>query len=330
MTEMRTTLAIAMSALLLAGGAAMVPVLAAPGPAQEDPGAAPIEPGQRLMGVVAVTDAELTADVEERSYGIAIANATGDPNRLAGLVAERVANASARLDAIESRLDALTAALESGEISEGRYRAEVAPLEVQRRSLRRSLGLSANATEGLPADLLSMHGIDASAIETLRERARDLDGRNVSQIARSIAGSHAGEPPGGRPNLSAIVANRVATTVDRVASVDDVNQAILEAGRLVDRAERQVERVERLIQRRPAPEEAHDLVQSARESLQEANRTFADARSALAAGDRSSAHELAVQAAQAAGDAIVTAEEAMEALRGPPEEPPGGGPPDGR
>lgn len=327
---MRTVIVVAVVALLIAGGAAAVPVFAGVGPAQEDPTPTAVAPGERLMGVVGVTDVEMTAEVEERRFGLAIANVTGDPGAIAELVAERVPNVSDRLATIEERLTALRDAREAGTISEGRFRAQVAQLEAQRRSLERALEMSVNATAGLPEGELAARGVNRTALEQLRSQARDLGGPDVSQLARSLAGPNLGDPPGQRPNMSELVGKGIDASIDRIGERGEADQAVAEAERLVERASRQVDRTQRLIDQRGGGEVAIDRLDAATESLQTAETTLASAREALDAGNRTAALDRAVTAAEAAGEAIVTAEEALEAIRGPPDDPPGRGPPDDR
>ncbi|MFP4591006.1 MAG: hypothetical protein ACLFM8_06050 [Halobacteriales archaeon] len=328
MTEMKAPLAVVVVAVLLAGMAAAVPVLAAPAPAQTDDVAVDVAPGERLMAAVGTTGGELDADVSERAYGVAVAEAAGDHDALADVVGARLANASDRLAAVESRLAELETALEEGSISAGRFQAEVARLEAERRSIERMANLSAAATAGIPEAHLADRGINASAIDQLRERANDLDGRNVSRIARSIAGAGAGEPPGHRPDLRERVGAGVDRAVDRVNESGDAEAAIDGAARLVDRAAQQVDRAAHLLEVRGG--EAGSL-DAARDRLDAARTALASARNATSDGDAQTARERAADAATAAGEAIVLAQEAIDAVRGPPGSPPGdppGGPPD--
>ncbi|SFC42383.1 hypothetical protein SAMN05444422_10886 [Halobiforma haloterrestris] len=153
-----------------------------------------IAPGERLSGVVAVQDAELSGEVSERAYGVKLAQAETDEAK-AAVVDEQVEDVDERLTAIEERLEELEAAREAGEISHGQYRAEVAKLAAERATAER-LAEGANATASdLPADLLEERGVDAEAIGELRERADELNGSEVSEIARSIAGEGVGQPP---------------------------------------------------------------------------------------------------------------------------------------
>ncbi|MFP4628575.1 MAG: hypothetical protein ACLFMX_06270, partial [Halobacteriales archaeon] len=92
MTEMKAPLAVVVVAVLLAGMAAAVPVLAAPAPAQTDDVAVDVAPGERLMAAVGTTGGELDADVSERAYGVAVAEAAGDHDALADVVGARLAN----------------------------------------------------------------------------------------------------------------------------------------------------------------------------------------------------------------------------------------------
>jgi hypothetical protein len=72
-----------------------------------------------------------------------------------------------------------------------------------------------NASRGLPADLLESKGINATAIQTLKERAGELGGPQVAAIARGIAGP--GAAPGDRVPENA---NR-GQAPDRNATAED-------------------------------------------------------------------------------------------------------------
>lgn len=157
-------------------------------------------PGERLSGVVGVGEAELEGDLDERTFGIQVANASTQEAQ-ADVVADRLADVEQRLAALEERKATLDQRRADGEISEGKYRAEVSKLAAETQTTKRMINQSAQVNEKLPADLveerLAQRGINASAIQTLSERANELSGPEVAEIARGIAGPNVGDTPAG-------------------------------------------------------------------------------------------------------------------------------------
>jgi len=153
-------------------------------------------PGARLAGVVAVGDAEAEAAVEDRAFGIRVAQAASDGDR-ADVVGDRLSDVESRLAALEATHGDLRAARDNGSMSEGEYRARAAKLAAQSQALERAANQSATVASGLPATLLESRGIDVTAIRTLADRADQLGGEEVAAIARSIAGGAVGTHPAG-------------------------------------------------------------------------------------------------------------------------------------
>jgi len=153
-------------------------------------GNASVAPGERLSGVVGVQEAEIEGEVDERTFGIRVAQAATNESR-ADVVAQQLRDIEQRLNETEQRKQALEEARANGSISEGKYRAEVAELAARTQTAKELTNESANATQGMPADLLESKGINVTAIQTLQERAQQLTGPEVAEIARSIAGNAA-------------------------------------------------------------------------------------------------------------------------------------------
>jgi len=158
---------------------------------------ASIAPGERLSGVVGVQEAELDGEVEGRAFGIKVAQPATNESR-ADVVADQLRDVEQRLNETEQRRQELEEARENGSISEGKYRAEMAKLAAQTQTAKELTNRSENASEGLPAELLESKGINASAIQTLKDRAEQLTGPEVAEIARSIAGN--ASPVGAGPS----------------------------------------------------------------------------------------------------------------------------------
>ena len=193
----RTAALFAVLALVVAGvavpAAGSAPV--STGPAEQmdasNDSSEPAAPGARLAGVVAVQGAEVRSEIDGRAFGIRIDMADSNGSK-AAVVADQVADVERRLDDLEARRQALEAARENGTVSRARYDAEVATLSARSFALNQQLARTAAVSATLPADVLSAHGVNASAIDALRTEARGLTGPEAAEIARSIAGPGAG------------------------------------------------------------------------------------------------------------------------------------------
>jgi ferritin-like metal-binding protein YciE len=152
---------------------------------------ATVTPGEQLSGVVGVQDAELEGEVQSRAYGSRIANASGNDSR-AAVVAEQLGDIEQHLTELEQRGQALDEARENGSMSEGQYRARIARLAAETQTVERLANQSNATVQDLPAKSLEAKGLNATAIKTLSERASELGGPEVAEIARSIAGENVG------------------------------------------------------------------------------------------------------------------------------------------
>lgn len=157
-----------------------------------------VAPGERLAGVVGVQEAEFDGDIAERAFGLKVAKAASDEAK-ADVVGEQVADVESRLDDLEERADDLERARADGEISEGQYEAEMAEVAAEKETAKRLSNRSATTARELPADLLESKGIDADAIQALQDRADELGGEEVAEIARAIAGPDVGKEMSGGP-----------------------------------------------------------------------------------------------------------------------------------
>lgn len=157
-----------------------------------------VAPGERMSGVVGVGEAELGAAHQQRAFGLQVAQAASDEAR-ADAVAEQLTDAEQRLAELEQRRAELEAARENGEISDGRYRAEIARIAAQTEAVQ-SLGNQTGQVAGrLPTELLEQRNVSAERIQQLSSRANNLTGPEVAEIARGIAGNGVGEIPRGPP-----------------------------------------------------------------------------------------------------------------------------------
>ncbi|WP_226004615.1 hypothetical protein [Natrinema salinisoli] len=185
-------LVVAMVAVPLAAAS-----VASNGSAQDDTesGNESIKPGEQFAAAVGVQNAEVEGDVSERAFGVRIANAETNETK-AAVVAEQYEESEARLAELEDRLEALNESREAGEISEGRYRAEVAKTTAEMRTIERQAATAETTAAGLPDDVLADRGVDVDSIRALRDRAGDLGGPDTAAIARSIAGNDVGQSMG--------------------------------------------------------------------------------------------------------------------------------------
>ncbi|WP_372479895.1 hypothetical protein ACAH01_00585 [Halomicrobium sp. HM KBTZ05] len=149
-------------------------------------------PGEQLAGVVGVQGAEIDGEVETRAYGIRVAQSESNDSK-AAVVGQQVADVEQRLDELEQRRETLEAARENGSMSEGQYRARMARLAAETRTAERLANQSNETAQSLPAETLEANGVNATAIQTLRDRADQLSGPEVAAIARSIAGANASD-----------------------------------------------------------------------------------------------------------------------------------------
>jgi hypothetical protein len=148
-------------------------------------------PGARLAGVVAFQGAEVEGEVEGRAFGNQVARANWNGSK-AEAVADRFEELTRRMDELRERKRALAEARENGSISTARYRAELAALAARTTAVERQANQTEAATRDLPTDVLESKGVNATAIERLRNDSRQLTGPETAAIARTIAGPGAG------------------------------------------------------------------------------------------------------------------------------------------
>ncbi|QRV13367.1 hypothetical protein JMJ58_10280 [Haloterrigena salifodinae] len=192
---MNRTTSIALAAILVVAAVA-VPFAAASatssGGAQSetdaDDGTESIEPGAQFAATVGVQNAELEGNVSERAFDVRIANAESNATK-AAVIAAQFNETDRRLTELEDRLEELNESREAGDLSEGRYRAEVATTVAEMRSLERRADAAETAAAGVPEPTLADHGVDVESIRRLRDRAGELGGPETAAIARSIVDS---------------------------------------------------------------------------------------------------------------------------------------------
>lgn len=296
-------------------------------------------PGEKLSGVVAVQGSELDGEMRERTFGARVASAETDAAK-ADVVADELGDVEQRLSELEQRKEELQEARENGEISEGKYRAEMAELATEIENARRMANHSERVASDLPADVLEEEGINVTAIQTLKDRAENLSGPEVAEIAKSIAGDSVGKSIAEekRPEDIEGIGNRSegpgdgapgddagddrgddragddggddgdASEADASAAIDSAERRYEEANETVARAERQA----------GDDDESQAALERAQDNLTAAEDALADAREAADRGDYAEAIEHAEAALDYADAAMEHARDARDGGGGAP------------
>jgi len=192
---MRRTIPAVLALVLVVSTLAAVPVMGqqdTQAAETESNGTATAAPGASFAGAVGVQGAELNGDVQTRAYGVALDRANSSEAR-AAIVAERLNSTDDRLAELEARQQALDRARGNGSTGDAVYRARVAELYAEGQTVQRVLDRSNATVRGLPAEARAAHGLDASAVQPLSQRASELTGPETAAIARDIAGRSAGQ-----------------------------------------------------------------------------------------------------------------------------------------
>jgi hypothetical protein len=154
-----------------------------------------VSPGAQLSGIVGVGEAELSGEVESRAFGIRVAQAASNESK-AGVLKDQLNRTGQRLEEIEAQRAELKNASENGSISQGEYRARLAKLHAESQTIK-NIANQTNKTAGdLPEKTLEANDVNTTAIRTLSDRAKNLSGPEVAEIARGIAGNDVGRSAG--------------------------------------------------------------------------------------------------------------------------------------
>lgn len=266
-----------------------------------------VSAGEQLSAVVGIQETELGGEIEQRSFGIRIANAASNDSK-AEVVGETVGNLQERLADLRGEKQRLREARDNGSMSQGQYAARMAELSAKTESLRQLATQTENASSELPGEVLREHGVNATAIQTLRQDAANMTGPTVAEVARSIAGPGVGNSSVGMQGPSENVtegtdgeAGNAAADVERAATT-------------VERASDSVERADELVTGEQT--DAADTLETAKTHLDDANATLEEARAALEAGNDAEAAALAEQALKQASDAEKHAQTAFDRAGG--------------
>ena len=153
-------------------------------------------PGEQLGGVVGVQAAAVDGELDDRTFGQQLANADSDEAR-ADLIDARLNEIERRIGDHENRATELRERREGGEISEGRYRAQLARLEAEQANTERTVERANDTARGLPAGVLENRSINTDRIDELRRNASQLGGPETGEAARGIAGENVTAPMAG-------------------------------------------------------------------------------------------------------------------------------------
>jgi len=171
----------------------------------EDPRA-----GAHLAGLVGVQDSELREAVDDGTFRARFADASSSRER-ARLLDDRLNASLDRLDALESRLQALDRARENGSLDGSAYTARRAAVSAEARAVVRD----AEQLAALAADLPPALRRDLPArIESLRSHAVDLRDRTVSSAA-------ALGPTDDDPGVGPFTLTEVREVIERGVGVPD-------------------------------------------------------------------------------------------------------------
>ncbi|MFC7135695.1 hypothetical protein [Halobaculum litoreum] len=185
----RTTVLLVVAALVVAG----VPATAAFAQETTDE-----EPGATFAGVVGVQGAEVEGEVQGRALGQQLASAETNESR-AAVVASQTDSIRAQLVDLRERREDLRERYRAGNMSRGEYRAKLARVVAQTRTLEARLNTTAEAADGLPEETLRERGVNAAAIAELRSNASNLTDGEAAEAARGIAGKGTGQGLAGEP-----------------------------------------------------------------------------------------------------------------------------------
>jgi predicted nucleic acid-binding Zn-ribbon protein len=315
MMRRKTLLALAVLAVtLVAAPAAAMASGNAATPALDTQSTDSVAPGERLASVVGMQGAEVDGEMEERTFDVRVRGAGSNTAR-AAVVADQINDTEARLQELEARRAELEEARENGSITEGEYRARMAQVAAETRTVERMANASENASQGLPADVLEATGVTADALQSLRDRAGNLSGPEVSEIARSIAGADAGASMADeRPDAATGSENGGADAANETDRGGDSGNATADdATTAVDRARENVTRAESALDRtREQVDSGSDALDRAEANLSRAQNALDAAQTAAESGDEEAAQSHAADAQTYAEAAVEHAETALD------------------
>ncbi|EMA65278.1 hypothetical protein C461_14318 [Halorubrum aidingense JCM 13560] len=147
--------------------------------------------GQQLATVIAVTDDEVSSDVESSSLDAALENAT--ESERASILTERSSTLRERADDIVTEQRAARVAYEDGNITRGEFAQRLAVLAGEARTVDRGFErVDAHAADVSELELRAAE-YDRSANEAARQRLNRVTGTGASALLAQYTGERAGE-----------------------------------------------------------------------------------------------------------------------------------------
>lgn len=171
----------------------------------------PVTMGTHISTFMQAQTAQTNGAVENGMWVAAYANASNESVKHE-LVEHRLLALNDSIDDLLQERRALKAAYRSGNLTRTEYRIELATITGQIAAI--SQGINHAGVRGLTV------GVNESRLDDLRNRAHDLAGSEVSQLARNLTGDHG--PPGPE---GAFAGNRTTGGGDQGANGPRGNQS---------------------------------------------------------------------------------------------------------
>ncbi|MGM0398382.1 MAG: hypothetical protein ACQEQY_05250 [Halobacteriota archaeon] len=207
---MKRTLTVLLTVAMLVAAAAPAVAMAAPTasdatgdpvadtttvPDESDENAADdTPPGAMLAGSIGVHESEMKGAIEQRAFGHQIAAASNESK--AQVLKQTQDRTQERLTDLEERKARLDEARENETIAESQYRAQVSVVAAESARIQAMANTTERTAQGIPNETLRANGVDVTALHQVRDRAHDMTGPEVAEIARQIAGNNVGAPMG--------------------------------------------------------------------------------------------------------------------------------------
>jgi hypothetical protein len=136
--------------------------------------------GEEISVIISAQGAGVRDTVERGAFEIEF------ERRGVAAVDERVRELEERLERVRERKEEIRSERDRGNISERRYRAKMTQLSLDSESVNRSADMVLEKATGL--ERAGEQGVNVENIRRLKANASNLTGREVSEIARGIAG----------------------------------------------------------------------------------------------------------------------------------------------
>ncbi|QAU13062.1 hypothetical protein EKH57_10205 [Halorubrum sp. BOL3-1] len=147
--------------------------------------------GQQLATIIAVTDDEVSGDVDASSFDAALEDA--NESERAAILAERSAALRERADGVVADQREARVAYEDAEIDRGEFAQRLAVLSGQARTVDRGFERVADGADDVSGIELRAAGYNQSANADARERLTRVTGTGASALLAQYTGESAGE-----------------------------------------------------------------------------------------------------------------------------------------